>query len=197
MSSTDVSNLSAAVAGIQIDGPTTPTASGRIELNDENVLQVLPGEIDSAVGSVVQPEVEAVDDSPTYGELHAADITVDLDDPDYPEKLAKDIGKVFAAKGDALFDPAPFDVAPVLDGQATDELVIAVTGSVKFDATSDDGRELFEALNLGKFVVLRVTGRVASRQGQWKETSEGDPVVTGKSTVKIDSIVLRSVEDLG
>ena len=76
MSSTDVSNLSAAVAGIQIDGPTTPTASGRIELNDENILQVLPGEIDSAVGSVVQPTV-IEDAANATSRTAVADITVE------------------------------------------------------------------------------------------------------------------------
>ena len=102
MSSTDVSNLSAAVAGIQIDGPTTPTASGRIELNDDNILQVLPGEIDSAVGSVVQPTV--IEDAANALTNAVADIIEEAVPGTFGDERLP-----VGANGDALFDPHVYD----------------------------------------------------------------------------------------
>ena len=177
MSQTDVSSLTAAVAGIQIDGPGGPrlAPTGRVELTEETLLTVLPGELDSAVGSVVQPVVE--EDSRT--------INVDLDDPAYPTTLKQDLAKVLGANPDALFDPAPYDTAPRIDGQTVDRLILAFSGSIELDATDEDDRAAFEAIRLGRYVELRVGGFGANVQGGYKEDKDGVSTVTEKRTVRL------------
>lgn len=204
MSSTDLSGVASAASRIQIEGPPSP--AGKIDLTDTDLTQVMPGELDERVGTNDVPPMRVATTPGRDGEPPVARvvedepiaITIDMDAPDVDQQIAGAAREVVRrANPDALFDTEAFDVVPRVDGQATDVLEFTLSGAVKYEATDDDGRELFEALRLGKFVVLRVTGVVASRQGRYKENAEGDSIVTGKTVVKIDSINLRAPEDLG
>lgn len=190
MSQTDVSDIATAVSGIQIDGPT---ASGRIELNDADPYTILPGEIDSAVGSQVPAAAtdEDEDDAPEDGD--------EPEDEDQNEEEPLDDGAAVAVakeSQDALFHAGQYDTRPRIDGQGADELVIAFSGSVKFPADDADGIALFKDLRLGKWVDLHVSGHVAARQGSYKEKADGETVIAGKSTIRIDSLTLKRPEDL-
>jgi hypothetical protein len=183
MSSTDLANVSAAVAGIQIDGPATSTTAptGRVELTEESALQVLPGELDPAVGSQPQP-VTAAEPEP---------------DPDLPEDDDDEpLEEAARANPDALFDPHAYDTTPVLDGQATDTIQITLGGGVKLAASEDEAWKLFKALRLGRWVDLRVSGFVAAKQGSYKENKDGESQVVGKVTVKAVDVSLIRPEDL-
>jgi hypothetical protein len=201
MSQTDVSDLAPAVAGIQIEGPGGPALdrTGRVELT-EDALQVLPGEIDPNVGRNTVPAQRVRVNEEGEAEVVAedsADIIVDLDDPDYPEKLAKDVANVMAAKGDALFDPHVYDATPVLDGQATDTLQISLGGGVKLEASDEEAQEMFKSLRLGRFVVVQVEGYVSTKSGSYSENADGETTVVGKVTIKGTGVRLLRPEDLG
>jgi hypothetical protein len=203
MSQTDVSDLAPAVAGIQIEGPGGPPLdrTSRVELAEETLTQVLPGEIDANVGRNPVPAQKVRVNEKGEAEVVAepedsADITVNLDDPDYPEKLAKDVKRVLTAKGDALFDPHVYDATPVLDGQATDTLQISLGGGVKLEAFDEDAQELFKSLRLGRFVVVQVEGYVSAKSGSYSENADGETTVVGKATIKGTGVRLLRPEDL-
>ncbi len=220
MASTDVSSLAPAVSGIVIEGPGGVAPTGRVELSEETLTSVLPGEIDAAVGSQPQPEPddetqdddeddELLEDGPEDEDEEDGEF-VDLDEA--ANALTNRVADIIeeahpgtfgderlpeARKAtDALFDPQAYDATPVLDGQATDELVIAFSGSVKFAAGDEDGRTLFESLRLGKLVDLNVGGFVSGKAGAYKENAEGESTVTGKATVKVTDLRVLRPEDL-
>jgi hypothetical protein len=177
MSQTDVSDLAPAVAGIQIEGPGGPPLdrTGRVELTEETLQQVLPGEMDANVGTnPVPPQKVRVNE----------------------EGDAEVVAKVVAAKADALFDPHVYDATPVLDGQATDTLQISLGGGVKLEASDDDAQELFKSLRLGRFVVVQVEGFVSAKSGSYSENADGETTVVGKATIKGTEVRLLRPEDL-
>jgi hypothetical protein len=181
MSSTDLGNLSNAVTSIQIDGPTSAPAEfytrARVELTEESVLQVLPGELDPAVGSQPQP-------------VTSADIAEEF------EKVHREQEASSVSLSDALFNPHVYDTTPVLDGQSTDTIQIALGGGIKLEASDEDAQALFTALRLGRWVDLRVSGFVASKHGSYKEDKDGESQVAGKVTVKAVDVSLIRPEDL-
>jgi hypothetical protein len=174
----DISAVTTAAGHIQIDGPQAPRA--RVDLTEQSVRQVLPGELDSRVGSVVQPPV----DEPIGDELDAPDV----------EDAAREA--VARVNPDALFDAHAYDATPVLDGQASDVLQIAFSGGVKLEASDEDAQALFTSLRLGKWVDLRVSGFVAGKAGGYAENKDGESTVTGKATVKVTDLRLQRPEDL-
>ena len=97
--------------------------------------------------------------------------------------------------GGELFDGAAYVAVPEIDGQTTDKLVIAFSGSVAYDATDDAGAKMFNDLALGKAVELRVAGYVANKQGGYKVTAT-EEVVTGKAVIKVDTLYLLTPERL-
>ncbi len=122
------------------------------------------------------------------GEQRTVDITGQLleDDPEATQPGTDTV----------LFDNSAYLAVPVIDKQPTDSLVIAFSGSVKYEASDPDGRALFAALALGKPVELRVAGFVAAKQGAYKENAEGESTVSGKATVKVDTVWHLSPEQL-
>ena len=108
-------------------------------------------------------------------------------------------------KDGELFAVSQFENDKILiDDLAADGLVIGFGGTVKLGnhegTITEDDVELFEALRLGKTVVLSLglpgrkdvalVGRVTAKNGTFKEDAEGVTTVTGKATVKIDSLDL-------
>ena len=94
------------------------------------------------------------------------------------------------------FDVSAYVAVPDIDGQTTDKLVIAFSGSVAYDATDIEGAKLFNDLALGKAVELRVAGYVAAKAGGYKVTATEEEVITGKATIKVDTLYLLSPEAL-
>lgn len=97
---------------------------------------------------------------------------------------------------ETLFEPSAYVAVPEVDGQTTDKLVIAFSGSVAYDATDEEGAKLFNDLALGKAVELRIAGYVAAKAGGYKVTATEEEVVTGKAVVKVDTLYLLSPEHL-
>ncbi len=101
---------------------------------------------------------------------------------------------------DLLFDADSYLSVPTVDGQATDGLEIAFAGKIKYEATDEAGRAQFEALTLGKAVELRVSGVVTKKSGAWKvvsaETEKEREVVTGAVGVKVTDLRILSPEQL-
>lgn len=99
-----------------------------------------------------------------------------------------------------LFDKSAYLDAPMIDGQAADFIVIAFSGSIKFEASDPAGRRLFETMVLGKDVDLRVSGPVVKKHGAWKlagKEGEEQEVVTGQCSVKVTDLFVLAPEDLG
>jgi hypothetical protein len=99
-----------------------------------------------------------------------------------------------------LFDKSAYLDAPMIDGQAADHIVVAFSGSIKWDATDAQGRMMFEKLVLGKDVDLRISGVVAKKHGSWKlagKEGEEQEVVTGQCSVKVTDLFVLAPEDLG
>ena len=94
------------------------------------------------------------------------------------------------------FDVSAYVAVPEVDGQTTDKLVIAFSGSVAYDATDEQGAKLFNDLALGKAVELRVAGYVAAKAGGYKVTATEEEVVTGKATIRVDTLYLLTPETL-
>lgn len=116
---------------------------------------------------------------------------VQVDDNPDPEKP----GEMFAGSA--------FELDKVyIDDQAADGLVIAFGGSVKLADSDNPATEedvaFFNDLALGKSVELslwvpgrdpiRISGRIAAKSGAYKENAEGESTVTGKATVKVNSL---------
>lgn len=95
-----------------------------------------------------------------------------------------------------LFDSGTYVDLPVIDGQATDKLVIAFGGSIKYDASDRAGQDLFNALRLGKSVTLRIEGVVADKKGGYKVNARDEEVVTGTARIKIETLYLPSPSEL-
>ena len=95
-----------------------------------------------------------------------------------------------------LFDSSVYVDVPEFDGQAADEIVVAFSGQIKYPAADLGGRKLFESLQLGKAVELRVAGFVAAKTGSYKVTAREEEKVTGKAQVKVDTVYLLSPEEL-
>lgn len=95
-----------------------------------------------------------------------------------------------------LFDASQFSAVPTMDGQATDTLDVAFGGKVSYEATSVEGRTMFDKLPLGGTFELRVAGRVVKKSGAWKEKADETEVVTGAALLKIDTIYVLSAEEL-
>ncbi len=179
MSQADVSSLTAAVTGIQIDGPGGPRLdpTGRVELTEETLLTVLPGELDPAVGSHPAPEPEPEDD----------------DEAPVDEQATK---RIVREAEDALFNAHAYDATPTIDGQPSDLLQITLGGGVKLEASDEDAQLLFAALKLGRFVTFQGEGYVSAKSGSYSENSEGESKVVGKATIKATDIRLLRPEDL-
>ena len=108
-----------------------------------------------------------------------------------------EIDRAAATKQDTeLFDRSAYVAVPEIDGQTTDKLVIAFSGSVAYDATDEAGAAMFNDLALGKAVELRVAGYVAAKQGAYRVTATEEEVVTGKATIKVDTLYLLTPENL-
>jgi len=99
-----------------------------------------------------------------------------------------------------LFDSGRYLEAVVVDGQKTDEIVVAFSGSIRYDAMTPEGREMFERLTLGRSVSLRIEGIVAGKAGSYKlagvGTDDEREVVTGKATVKVTDLYRLTPEEL-
>ena len=95
-----------------------------------------------------------------------------------------------------LFDSSVYVEAVSFDGQAADEIVVAFSGQIKYPAADLEGRKLFDGLQLGKAVELRVAGFVAAKTGSYKVTARKKEKVTGKAQVKVDTVYLLSPEEL-
>lgn len=99
----------------------------------------------------------------------------------------------------ALFETGAYLAVPQMDGKATDQIVIAFSGSIKYEASDPVGRALFEKLTLGKEIELRVAGSVAKKAGSWKlagKEGQEEEVVTGQVGVKVTTLYVLSPEDL-
>jgi hypothetical protein len=101
-----------------------------------------------------------------------------------------------AVEEEGLFDDSAYVAVPEVDGQATDQIVIAFSGSVAYDASDEQGAKLYQDLKLGKAVELRVAGYVAGKAGGYKVTAREEEVVTGKVSVRIDTLYLLTPERL-
>ncbi len=97
---------------------------------------------------------------------------------------------------DALFDSDSFIEVPVMDGQATDRLRIALAGSIEYLASDSVGQKLFEGMTLGKSVDLQVEGTVVKKSGAWKMNADDEETVTGGVGIKIHSIYVLTPEEL-
>ena len=234
MSSTDLSGVAHAASRIQIEGPSA--SAGKIDLTEEDVTRVMPGELDERVGkntvppqrvessdtfagsgtpatarvveakprpigSVPEPEPDPDDDEEggededaigtgldDYDDIHDRTRTVVID--------ADKIERLREVASDSLFDAHVYDETPVVDGQATDTIAISLSGGVKLEATTDDARELFARLKLGKYVVARIEGVVAKKGGGYRENADGESSVTGSVTIKASEVRLLSPEEL-
>src|SRR6266568_4873823 len=94
-----------------------------------------------------------------------------------------------------LFDPAPFTV-PIFDGQRSDKLTIAFTGSFSYDIGDPEGEALFAKLTLGHEVELRVSGTVVSKAGRYSRSKDEVETITGYAGVKIDTLYAPSPQEL-
>ncbi len=101
-----------------------------------------------------------------------------------------------AAEAEGLFDGSAYVAVPEIDGQTADKLVIAFSGSIAYDAADEDGQALFHRLSLGHAVELRVAGVVAAKTGTYKVTARDEEIVTGKATLKVDTVYVLSPEAL-
>lgn len=171
MSSTDVTDVAAQVSGITIDGPTAPPDASEIlaEAREERIDNILGNE----------PTIETRETTVEFIDANGASTG------QIPVSVLADV----LSSDDSLFDSDGFRNVPVIDGQACDELVLAFSGSVKYDATDLAGQKMFRDLTLGKSVTLRIEGSVATRSGGWKLAGVGTDsereVVTGKISVKV------------
>ncbi len=95
-----------------------------------------------------------------------------------------------------LFNSSAYVAVPEVDGQTIDKLVIAFSGSVAYDATDEEGAKMFNDLALGKAVELRVAGFVSKKEGAYKVTATEEEVVTGKATVRVNTLYLLTPEHL-
>lgn len=173
MTSTDVSEITDAVSGIQITGP---------------------GEITPVTPELVEPEiiiatgettVEFLNpDGSSSGKIPLADI------PELKQTI----------NPEALFDTHAYLDVPTVDGQAADKLVVSFSGSVSFNAGDEQGKQLFRSLSLGKSATLQVEAVVAGKAGGWKIVGAGGDmereVVTATAKVKVETLYLPSPEDL-
>lgn len=95
-----------------------------------------------------------------------------------------------------LFDSGSYVDVPVIDGQATDALVIAFGGSIKYEASDRAGQDLFNDLRLGKSVTLRVEGVVVDKKGGYKVNAAEEEIVTGTARIKVETLYLPAAEQL-
>lgn len=95
-----------------------------------------------------------------------------------------------------LFDASAFAVGSTVDGKDIDEIQVSLSGSVKFPGDLAEAQDLFEALRLGKPVDITVTAYVATKAGAYKESKDGDPIVTGKVGLKVLGLGVLKPEDL-
>lgn len=148
-----------------------------IDLPAENA-----GSPEPALAAVPEPEVDV--------EVESVTITG-------PDGEAHDVTGLFkAAANGELFDSGSYVDVPVVDGQATDALVIAFGGSIRYEASDKAGQDLFNALRLGKSVTLRVEGTVVDKKGGYKVSASDVETVTGTARIKIESLYLPSAEQL-
>jgi hypothetical protein len=172
MSSTDVSEVTAATAAIEIDGPPPHVHNPRPAF--------LEGDQTAAIIEAKTAELAAVAGVP------AATAAA-------PEPVA-------APADDALFDAGPWAAVPTLDGQASDFLTVTFAGTIKYEAADPEGQALFEKLTLGKSVTFQVEGVVAKKSGAWKLAGVGSDnereVVTGAVGVKVETLYVPRPEDL-
>ncbi len=96
----------------------------------------------------------------------------------------------------ALFDSSAYVAVPEIDDQAVDFIEIAFGGKIRYEAADEDGKALFKKLRLGHPVELRVAGVVAGKSGPYKVTAREEEVVTGKATVKVDTLYVLRPEQL-
>lgn len=116
--------------------------------------------------------------------------------PDYDD--SHDREAAIAKAEPELFDPEPFSIAPKVDGQTADKIVIRFGGSVSWDATDAEGRALYDKLMLGQDVELRVAGHVATKKGAYKlNATTEEEIVTGEAGIKIDTVYVLPPEALG
>lgn len=115
------------------------------------------------------------------------------------EELEQAHAKLVAPK-DSLFDDSGYIDVPIIDGQPTDELVIAFSGSIKYAATDPAGQALFRSMKLGRGMTLTVEGVVSGKNGGYKmvgvDTDAEREVITGKATLKITDLYTKSPEEL-
>lgn len=95
-----------------------------------------------------------------------------------------------------LFDSGSYVDVPVIDGQATDTLVIAFGGSIKYEASDRAGQDLFNDLRLGKSVTLRVEGVVVDKKGGYKVNAAEEEIVTGTARIKVETLYLPGPSEL-
>lgn len=179
MTSTDVSEVTTALDGIQIDGPHTaslPTEHPPIDSAD-----ILP--------EAQEQRMEQILGEDTANEGATGFIPVAPLETALTPRPASE----------ALFATDKYLAVPTIDGQAADVIKITFTGGVEYEASDPDGQELLAKLRLGQEVELRVAGVVARKAGSWKTTGkEGEEVevVTGAVALKVTELWRLAPEDL-
>lgn len=129
-----------------------------------------------------------------------ADVTMTVVKPDGTETEPIIVRDVTPAE-DALFDSSSWNTVPRIDGQSVDSLVFAFGGSIKYAASDPSGREMFDALALGKEVALRIEAVVATKAGGFKLVSLGGDLgereeITAKTTLKVTDLYRLAPEAL-
>jgi hypothetical protein len=188
MSSTDVTEVAKATAGITIDGPSdAPPASSPLR----------PAWAEPSATAAPDTTVEVAPDTP------APQTTVTLIGPNGEEADITDLvldQPPSADAKDALFDSDTYIDVPVIDGNTTDFLSVAFSGTIKYEASDPEGQALFNRLALGRSVTFQVEGIVAKKHGTWKLAGAGTDdereVVTGGVGVKVETVYVQRPEDL-
>lgn len=150
----------------------------------------------SPLAAVPEPDLDALHE-PELDALHEPeqnDLKITLQVGDGAEH---DVTSAFksAANGE-LFDSGSYVDVPVIDGQATDALVIAFGGSIKYEASDRAGQDLFNDLRLGKSVTLRVEGVVVDKKGGYKVNAAEEEIVTGTARIKVETLYLPGPSEL-
>lgn len=119
-----------------------------------------------------------------------------FDGDDSNEDLnAERVTRLPGANGE-LFDPGTYTDVPVVDGQATDKLVAAFSGSLPFEASDKFAQGLFNRLHLGQSVTLQVEVMVMKKDGAYKVNAKDEETITGGLRLKVVSLYVTSPEDL-
>jgi hypothetical protein len=173
-----IEQIGDAVAGIEIQGPDAASREQReIEAAVADARKDLPSR---------EPEtVVGVDGS-----------VLKMTSTEFPEGTTFAAAVQQAAEEEGLFDDSAYVAVPEVDGQNADQIVIAFGGQIAYDATDEQGAKLYQDLKLGKAVELRVAGFVSGKAGGYKVTARDEEVVTGKASVRIDTLYMLTPESL-